>query len=192
MKKIIFILAASFTTAIAAHAQPHFGFKGGVNIATATGDNSSSQSSMISVHAGALVQFPVASQFSIQGETVLSLEGSKFSQGGVSGTNNLTYVNIPVLAQYHVGSGFVLQAGPQMGLLLGAQEKIDKGGSTSIKDQLKSTNFSLCFGSSFTPANCPVGFDLRYNLGLSSILTDNTATIHTSTWQIGVFFMLKK
>ena len=192
MKKIIIVALSVLSLSFAKAQQVKFGIKGGINLSTITGDNSSSFSSLIGVNAGGFSRFAVAKQFSIQPEVVLSVEGAKFSINGVGGNMTGTYVNIPVLAQYEVGSGFVLQSGIQLGLLLSAKEKVDKQGSTSIKDQLKSTNFSWVFGTSYQPKEWPVGFDLRYNMGLSNINSNSSVLNHTSTWQVGVFFVFNK
>ena len=192
MKKIIIVVVSLLSLSFAKAQQVKFGIKGGINLSTITGDNSSSFSSMIGANAGGFSRFAVAKQFSIQPEVVLSLEGAKFSINGVGGNMTGTYINVPVLAQYEVGSGFVLQSGIQIGLLLSAREKVDKQGSTSIKDQLKSTNFSWVIGSSYQPKEWPVGFDLRYNLGLSNINSNTAVLNHTSTWQIGVFYVFNK
>ncbi len=104
---------------------------------------------------------------------------------------SVTFVNLPVLGQLNLGSGFFIQSGPQFGIILGAQQKIDNVGSSSIKDQLKSLNFSWAFGTGYRLANSPLGFNLRYNLGFSNINANTTVTSHTSTWQIGAYFMFK-
>jgi len=190
MKKLLIVIV-SVVSVTFANAQTKFGIKGGVNISTITGDNSEIFSSSVSAHVGGIANFSVAKQFSLQPEVMLSFEGAKFSTGGVTGSETATYVNIPVLGQYHAGSGFILQSGPQLGLLMGANRKIDRQGSENVKGELKSTNFSWAFGVGFVPQGSKVGFDLRYNLGLSNINAGNGPTNRTSLWQIGTFIMLK-
>jgi len=198
MKKLLIILVSAASVSFAnaqvqTQTQPvQFGIKGGVNLSTITGDNSQIFSSGVSAYVGGQAKFSVAKDFSIQPEAMLSFEGAKFSSGGVTGKINVTYVNLPVLAQYHAGSGFELQSGPEIGILMGATEKITNGGSTNYKDQLKSTNFSWCFGSSYTLPASKVGFNIRYNLGLSNINSGNGPSNRTSVWQIGTFVMLSK
>jgi hypothetical protein len=189
MKKlfIIIVCAISFTTA---NAQVQFGIKGGVNVSTTTGDNAEYFSNAIGAYFGGQARFQIDPKFSIQPEAILSFEGAKFNVNGVTGKTSATYARIPVLGQYHAGSGFTLQSGPELGLLMGASLKVSKGGSTSIKDAMKSTDFAWVFGASYMPAKSKVGMNLRYNLGLSNINSDSGPSNRTSVWQVGTFIML--
>ncbi len=191
MKKLLIVILATVSVSFV-NAQTQFGIKGGVNLSTLTGDNTEIFSSSIGAHAGALVRFTIDKQFSIQPEAMLSFEGAKFSTGGITGKVSVTYARFPVLAQYHAGSGFVLQSGPQMGLLLGATRKINGYGSERIKDELKSTDFAWAFGVGFMPAKSKAGISLRYNLGLSNINSEDDVTNRTNVWQVGTFIMLGK
>ncbi len=189
MKKLLIVIVSVVSVSIA-NAQTQFGVKGGVNISTITGDNSSVFSSSIAAHAGGQVSFKLDKQFSLQPEFVFSFEGAKFNTNGVTGRASGNYINIPVLGQYHPGSGFILQSGPQMGLLLSASMKVTNQGSHNIKDQMKSTDFSWVFGTSFVPEKSKLGFSIRYNLGLSNINAGAGPSNHTSCWQLGTFILL--
>ncbi|MEO8173966.1 MAG: porin family protein [Sediminibacterium sp.] len=191
MKKL-FILFVLATGSFCANAQTQFGIKGGVNLSTITGDGSEVFTSSIGFHAGGFAKFGIAKQFSIQTEAMLSFEGAKFNVSGVSGNVSVTYLRLPVLAQYHAGSGFVLQSGPQIGLLLGANSKVKNQSTENIKDDLKSTDFSWVFGVGFMPEKGKAGVNLRYNLGLSNINSTAGPANRTSVWQIGTFIMLGK
>ncbi len=187
MKKVTIIIASilfvSFT-----QAQTQFGIKGGINLSTVTGDNSSNFSSAISAYAGGLANIAFDKKFALQPEVMISFEGTKFNGGSF----NTTYLNLPVLGHMNAGSGFIIQSGPQFGLLLGAQQKYDKVGSTNVKDQLKSLNFSWVFGTGYQLPNSGMGFSLRYNLGFSNMNANTAITSHTSNWQVGVFYMFSK
>jgi hypothetical protein len=190
MKKILFVIAIACSASFV-QAQTQFGLKGGVNLSTITGDNSSIFSSSVAAYAGGLVNITIDKQFSLQPEAILSFEGAKFSSGGVTGRISGTFVNVPFLAQYRAGSGFILQSGPQLGLLLSASQKITGMGSEDFKDNLKSTNFSWAFGAGYIPKASQVGFNVRYNLGISNINSTPGPANRISTWQIGTFIMLK-
>jgi hypothetical protein len=194
MKKLIFaiVIIASIHIARAQQGTTRFGLKGGINLSTITGDNAEVFSSSLGAYFGGLANIPIAVQFSIQPEAMLSFEGTKFNSNGVSGKISASFVNLPVLGQYHPGGGFILQSGPQLGLLLGATQKVTNGGSQSVKDQLKSTNFSWVFGAAVQPKGTPVGFNIRYNLGLSNINSGNGPSNRTSVWQLGMYFLLGK
>jgi opacity protein-like surface antigen len=180
MKKLI-LVAAITAVGFASKAQVTFGVKAGLNIANLTGDVSGT-SSLTSFNAGGLVNIPISSMFSVQPEVVYSGEGAKFD----GGKDNLNYINIPVLFQYN-NSGFFGEVGPQIGLLTSAKEKPDSGPSTDIKDGLKSTNFSLVFGAGYKLTN-GLGFNVRYNLGLSNIVDGSGGDVKSSVFQVGAFF----
>jgi hypothetical protein len=190
MKKILLVIVTACSMIIT-NAQTKFGIKAGLNITTVTGDNSNIFSSSVAAHAGGLVNFEVAKQFSIQPEAVLSIEGAKFSANGVTGRMSGTFINIPLLAQYKSTSGFIVHTGPQLGLLMSANQKVTGQASESIKDDLKSTNFSWAFGAGFQPKSSQLGFTVRYNLGISNINAEAGPTNRTSAWQISTFFMIK-
>lgn len=189
MKKILLVIVSALSLSLT-HAQTQFGLKAGLNITTITGDNSSIFSSSVAAHTGAFANIAINKQFSIQPEAVLSIEGAKFS-AGVTGRMSGTFINVPLLAQYKSVSGFLVQTGPQLGLLMSANQKVTGQASESIKDNLKSTNFSWAFGAGFQPKTSPVGFTVRYNLGISNINATPGPGNRTSAWQISTFIVLK-
>jgi hypothetical protein len=190
MKKTLLAIVSLVSLSFA-HAQTQFGAKAGLNITTLSGDGATNFSSSIAVHAGMFANFAIDKKFSIQPEAVLSIEGAKLSIGA-TGRLSGTFINVPVLAQYNAGSGFILQTGPQIGLLMSANLKYTGEPSQNVKDLLKSTNFSWAFGTGFIPKASKVGFSLRYNLGLSNMFAGAGPTNRTSVWQIGSFIMLGK
>ncbi len=182
MKKL-FLVAAITAVGFASKAQVTFGVKAGLNIASLTGDDADGLSSLASFNGGGLVNIPISSQFSVQPELVYSGEGAK-ADGGKYLFN---YINVPVLLQYNNASGFFAELGPQIGLLTSAKVKVDGGGSTDVKDQLKSTNFSVAVGLGYKLAN-GLGFNARYNLGLVNIVDADGSDLKSSAFQVGAFF----
>lgn len=189
MKKILLVIISALSLSFT-NAQPQFGVKAGVNITTITGDGANIFSSSVAAHAGVQANFALDKQFSLQPELMLSIEGAKFSTNGVTGRMSGTFINVPLLAQYNAGQGFILQTGPQLGLLMSANQKVTNQASENIKDQLKSTNFSWAFGTGYIPKASKVGFNIRYNLGISNINANPGPTNRTSAWQVGTFIML--
>lgn len=184
MKKVI-LFAAFAVVAFATQAQVKFGAKAGLNLADWSGADASGTSTLASFHVGGLVNIAVSENFSVQPEVLYSGEGAKVS-GGKYVTS---YINVPVLAQYKSEGGFYGETGPQIGLLMSAKAKASSGGgSTDIKDELKSSNFSWAFGAGYQMAS-GLGFNARYNLGLSNVVKDsNNGTIKTSNIAIGVSY----
>ena len=190
-KKLVLLLLAGFSLATV-NAQVQFGVKGGLNLANVSLSGNTggvSYSSKVDFHVGGLVSIPAFSSFTIQPEVVYSAQGSKLSSGGDNGTLNFGYINVPVLLKYNTSSGFYAETGPQISFLLSANEKAD-GASQDIKSDLSSTDFGWAFGVGYQlPSN--LGFDVRYNLGLSNIVKDQSGggSIKNGVFQIGVFYM---
>ncbi|MDR7211350.1 porin family protein [Flavobacterium piscis] len=178
MKKItlsiIAVLAFGFTNA----QEVKFGVKGGLNIANFGGDAEDTKS-LVGFHVGGFAEIKLSDKFAIQPELLYSAQGAKeeYSELGetVEVTQNLGYLNIPVMAKYYVAKGFSLEAGPQIGFLLNAKFKAEYQGESedeSNKDDFKSVDFGVNFGAGYDfTENLSVG--LRYNLGLSNIYEDS-------------------
>ena len=74
----------------------------------------------------------------------------------------LNYLNVPLVANYYVAEGLALKAGVQLGFLMSA-----KADDTDIKDDCKSTAFSIPVGISYEFENIVV--DARYNIGATKV-----------------------
>lgn len=195
MKKtfLIFILSGAFLATKAQ--QIKYGVKAGVNLANVSGDVEDNKMK-IGFNAGAFAKISLTDVISLQPELLLSTQGAK-EKGSFEGVsyevkNNVTYLNIPVLAQYNTASGFYGETGPQFGFLLSAKAKTDDG-KQDIKDGLKTLDLSWAFGVGYlTQSN--VGVNVRYNLGLSNMSDakgiDNDAKMRNSVFQVGIFYVL--
>ncbi|ESU22929.1 hypothetical protein FEDK69T_17080 [Flavobacterium enshiense DK69] len=188
MKRIILTVAAIFAFGFA-NAQDkqsggkiRFGMKGGMNVATLTGDEEDTKS-LIGVHVGGFVECRVNDKFAIQPELLFSMQGTKYEYSEFDGFDTydveeklkLNYLNIPIMVKYYATEKFNIEAGPQVGFLLSAKDEYDvsssfgsASGEENVKDFVKSVDFGLNLG---------VGFDFtdnifagaRYNFGLSNI-----------------------
>ena len=181
MKKF-FLVAAITLVGFAANAQVTFGVKAGLNLSNLTGDDVDGFSSLAGLNAGGQVNIPVSSMFSVQPEVVFSMEGAKSDDVKL----HMNYINIPVLFQYNNPSGFFAHVGPQIGILASAKVKGD-GVDADYKEFFKSTNFSAVIGAGYKLAN-GLGFNVRYNLGISNVAEEDEAVIKVSTFQVGAFF----
>ena len=190
MKKII-LFAAFVVVAFATQAQVKFGTKSGLNLSTWGSDAKdlfADVKMQAGFYVGGLVHIPVSENFAIQPELLVSAEGAKATEMGSTVNFNTMFINVPVVAQYKTASGFYIEAGPQLGLLVSAKAKSD-GNSEDIKDDLQSTNFSAVLGLGYTMAN-GFGFGGRYNLGLSNALKDaGDVKVTTSNISIGVHYI---
>jgi len=199
--KTIFFAGAMTLTVMSMQAQSHkdrkhsdanvaFGIKGGVNISNLhfQNNNNVNTDSKVSFHAGGLAHIHVSKYFAVQPEIMYSNQGYKYDESNNTTTKaRLHYINVPVLAQFMVGTGFRLETGPQLGILTAASQKSGKI-SVDIKDNLKPIDFSWAFGVGYvTPSG--FGVDARYNVGISNINdVPNSGSINNRVFQAGVFY----
>ncbi len=188
MKKTI-IFAAVFFALFSANAQKaHFGIKGGMNASSLNSSPSNSDmQTKIGFNAGLLAHIHTSNaQWAVQPEIYYSSEGAK-SKSNNDVKTNLDFLNVPVLAQYMFDNGFRIEAGPQIGFLMNAKSK-DGSSSVDIKDQLKKVNFSIPVGVGYL-THTGLGFDARYNFGISDLNDTNSGTkIHSNVFQFGLFY----
>lgn len=151
-----------------------FGAKGGLNLASISGNNSGDFESVTSFNFGIMSEIPISERFSFQPELMYSGQGYSIDNNTVE----LNYLNMPLIGKYYVTKGLSLEAGPQIGLLLSAKNE-----NTDIKDSLNSIDLGVNFGIGYKLDN-GINFGLRYNLGLSDI---NDLDGFTDKNQNGVF-----
>jgi opacity protein-like surface antigen len=178
MKKIILSAIAVMTFAFTNAQEIKFGVKGGINLATLTGDVDDI-SSKVGFHVGGFAEFKLSEKFAIQPELLFSTQGAKFKESGDDFSSedklNLSYINLPVMVKFYVVPKFSVEAGPQIGFLVSAKEKYEvktdgekTSSSEDAKDYYKSIDFGVNFGAGYDfTKNISAG--LRYNLGLSNI-----------------------
>lgn len=166
----------------------HFnlGIKGGLNVYTINTPNVDN-GSLASFNLGLLGHIHLDKQFAVQPEFVYSGQGTTAPSGAKL---NLGYVNVPVLFQYMFDNGFRLQVGPQVGFLVSANSTLN-GSKTDIMKDLKSIDISLSPGIGYVHPPSGIGFDLRYNFGLSNINKTDAVISKNNGLQFGLFYLFK-
>ena len=192
MKKISLVLTA-LALGTMSFAQVQFGLKGGLNLAELDDEVAPNQTEMrTAYHFGALAHIHINNRFAIQPEVVYSAQGTKYTIPNYRGVQKLSYVNVPVLAQFMLGTGFRIQTGPQVGVLVNA--KFEPEGSNlevSNDDSYDNADFAWTFGVSYVlPVN--LGIDARYNLGLNNIQKNLNTDIKNRVWQFGLFYQFPR
>jgi hypothetical protein len=138
-----------------------FGVKGGLNFANISGDNSSAFEPVTAFNLGFMSEISITDKFSFQPELMYSGQGFSFKND--SDPVALSYINLPLMGKYYVMKGLSIEAGPQVGYLVGA----DYDG-TDVKDNFKKLDFGANIGIGYKLEN-GLNFGARYNLGLSNI-----------------------
>lgn len=191
MRKVLFTTMAVVALTFITNAQVRFGVKAGTNFSNLKvshaddGDENESGKSKVGLHGGGFVTIPLSASFSLQPEALLSMEGAKDKEEDA--TLNITYLNIPLLLQYNA-SGFFAETGPQLGLLLAANQKFGDD-SEDVKKQMKSTALSWALGAGYRFVN-GVGIGARYNLGLSHLLKgdDKEGKLTSNVFQLSLSY----
>jgi len=175
MKKVVLVTVMTVFGLANLFAQEiQFGAKGGLNLASISGDNSEDFESVTSFNFGIMSEIPISEKFSFQPELIYSGQGYSIDDSTVE----LNYLNMPLMGKYYVTKGLSIEAGPQIGFLLSAEDE-----DTDIKDSLNSVDLGVNFGLGYKLDN-GLNFGLRYNLGLSDI---NDLDGFTNKNQNGVF-----
>ena len=172
-------------------AQTHveLGLKAGLNVATLSTSDNANIDPRISAYFGGLAHIHISKEFAVQPEVLFSGQGAKSTAGNVVYKTNLNYIQVPILLQYMIGTGFRLETGPQVGFLASAKQKAGDV-TVDIKNSYKKADFAWVFGAGYLTSS-GVGFDARYNLGLSKINDNNAGKISNRVFSVGLFYQFK-
>jgi hypothetical protein len=170
MKKLAFLALALLLTFSLAHALlPSFGIKGGVNMANIAGSDAPDDTkSKLGVVGGAFVCLDLM-VLKLQPELLYSQKGTKGEYLGISYTDKIDYLEIPVLLKFPFGKIIVpsIYLGPSLGVLVSAKETAQSQ-TVDFKDLCNSNDFGMVFGAEVkTPAKLSV--EARYNMGLGKL-----------------------
>ncbi|MFN3755893.1 MAG: porin family protein [Flavobacterium sp.] len=178
MKKILICLSFFVLASFSSNAQMlKFGIKGGVNFSDFGGSDAKNFNSemLTGFHVGALVEFNVFENLSLQPEIMYSAHGAKIKDVNVDDIN-LNYITVPVLAKFYVITDKLsLEAGPQFSFLI----------NESVPDQFESKSFDFAavggLGFYFTKN---VFAQARYVAGLTDTTKD--AKINNQVIQLSI------
>lgn len=195
MKHIFIILCFFFVAQLNAQQKFGLGLKVGQNFSKV--DNVVVDHNAASYHAGVTMQIGLSKGFSIAPEVLLSQTKLETSPSTAEllvnpslkpETYHLNYLSIPILLQYNVIKSFLVQAGPQYGILLDQS----KDGLENARVAFSSGEFSMVGGAKLNLG----GFFLygRYVIGMNNIGSStqllnnlqNQSTWKTRQWQLGV------
>jgi hypothetical protein len=189
------VLAALLMLAAApAHAQwLNIGVKGGVNVATQQISGSGSGPSVqprVGVVAGVFDTLPAFSWVEVQVEGLYAARGSKVTVEGITTTEEIDYLEVPVVARVKKAAGswkLYAGAGPSAAFRLRARTRTSFNGSTEeidIGNQVESIDFGVAMGGGIERGRLVI--DVRYTLGLSDIDKDKTDATTTKNRTIAV------
>lgn len=163
-----------------------FGLAGGINMAnldydnTMTGVSDFGTNGHTSFHLGAFVNIPIGGMFRFQPGITYSGQGAdiNFKAGTLSKEyeQSLHYINIPLILQDQMASGIFLELGAQPGFMISAKQKDISAGSTAdaVDNKKDFDGFDIAaVGGIGYLTRIGLGFNVRYNYGLTNIYEDN-------------------
>jgi hypothetical protein len=117
MKKVIGLLILMMSLNTVNAQMLKFGLKAGANFSNLEGDNVEG-STYTSFHFGALLEFKLLENLSLQPELVYSSQGTKIDEAAFDDIN-YNYITVPVLAKFYLTKNKLsLEAGPQFSFLV--------------------------------------------------------------------------
>jgi len=141
---LIFLLGTTLTFAQGTgNSITSFGILGGVNLQNLNGKDMSGNKLendlLTGFHAGVNAQIPVAPEFYFQPGLMFSTKGAKNTEGELSGTIKLSYIELPLNFVYKalVGNGyFMLGFGPYVAYGIGGKATYE-GGAASVETDIE-------------------------------------------------------
>ena len=197
MKKVLMIAALLLAT-MSANAQEMFvkPMVGGT-LATITGDHTDDAKFKLGLVAGAEFGYMIAPQFGVTAGALVSMQGAgaKDTDYTKDASTTLTYLNIPILANYYIIPGLAVKAGIQPGFMLSAKYKGSEkiGGSwvdydESSTEGYKKLDISIPFGLSYEFSDFVI--DARYNLGVSNIIDHEKHSNKNSVFMLTIGYKI--
>jgi len=203
MKKVFLTAVAVFGFAFANAQEVKYGAKAGLNLSNFAGD-AQEASAKVGFQVGGFAEIKISDKFAVQPELLFSTQGAKY-KNSVSGsgysisseiTDNVNYLNIPVMAKYYATEKLFIEAGPQIGFLMSANSEIKEtqtvGGITQTnslsedaKKQYNSTDFGLNVGLGYNFTE-NIGAGVRYTSGLSNIAKDAPSSYKVNNTNIAL------
>lgn len=184
MKKITIALMCMIMATGAAMAQKQFTFgpKVGFDLTNYWGENVE-HGMKPSYQAGLFFEYRFTNRFSIAPEVVFAAQGGKYNTRAnilgadveVKETDNVNYINVPVMLKYYVIPQLSVDFGPQVGFNVYSKNTIEakvnkEGGkiTTDMKDFTKTVDFGLGLGFTYNIAE-DVFVQGRYTMGLTDV-----------------------
>jgi len=197
MKKTLFTVLFVALAAVSASAQNMFvkPMVGGT-LSTLTGDTENTKMRFGAV-GGAEFGYMLSPEFAVTAGVLASMQGAgvKDTEYLKDASTTLTYLNIPILANYYVAPGLAIKAGVQPGFLLSAKMKgkeyvsgswyeYDESGT----DGMKKLDISIPLGLSYEFDDFVI--DARYNLGLTNINDSDVAKVKNGVIMLTVGYKI--
>ena len=133
MKKIVLAVTAMLLSvcANAQNAVSNWSLqpKVGINLATMTNDDDAKM--RVTLALGAELEYHATPLLSISAGAIYSQQGAKGDTNGIKETIKMDYINVPILANFHVAEGLAFKVGIQPGFLINDKVEVSANGVTA-------------------------------------------------------------
>lgn len=166
MKKIALLVVSLVTLTSVASAQGFgWGVKAGINVAGLS-NMDSGVGSMVGFTGGVFADYRFSDTFFLSADLLYSAQGCRYNKDNKM---TLSYLNIPILANFNVWGNLAVKAGLQPGFLLGAAMR-DEGRKVSSTEPFQTVDLTIPVGLSY---EFPMGLilDARYGIGVTNVLS---------------------
>ena len=181
MKKITIALMCMIMATGAAMAQKQFTFgpKIGVDYTHYWGEDAY-HGGQLNYQAGLFMEYRFTNKFSVAPEVVFAAQGGKFEYDNGRGsvykeTDNVNYINVPVMLKFYVVPELSIDFGPQVGFNIYSKntQELKIGGeggkkTYDMKNGTKSVDFGLGLGLTYNITN-DVSVQGRYTMGMTEV-----------------------
>ncbi|RFP66091.1 PorT family protein [Hymenobacter lapidiphilus] len=152
------------------------GLKAGASLSNFVGKDAKAYKDIVGFQAGGFANIGFTKLFAFQPEIIYSRKGGELETPGL--TTRLDYVDMPLAFHANAG-GLFFEAGPQVGFLVSAKDKIGNA-TVDVKDAYNTVDFGYLFGLGYQRKTGP-GIGLRYNGGFTNVL--ESAKVGNITFQ---------
>jgi hypothetical protein len=181
MKKLLVVAVVALGSIGLVQAQEiDFGVQAGVNFATLQGDDIEDADGRTGINVGITGEYEFSPSFGLMVGAIYSQQGLQAEEGGFEAKLKLDYINVPVLAKFYLGgSGFAIEAGPQVGFLVNDEFETNQPGFESTDLDAETIDLSAGGGLSYKFREGStlegISFGARYMIGLSNVYKDDEA-----------------
>lgn len=188
MKKIVFLLLLCVACCMNAQ-EFHLIPKVGLNLANTTGEVDSKVRPGLNIGLGGDVM--LTERFGIETGVYYSMQGSKYKGGGVSYTDKLDYINVPVYAKEFIYKGLYVFGGPQFSFNVNSENKSSSDYGTTVigMNVIRKFDCGVGFGAGYQFERGLL-ISLNYNIGLINVnkswASDSNPKANNSVVQLNV------
>lgn len=188
MKKILLLSAGLLFAGYASAQNPTFGVKAGVNIAKFAGDPDPESEFNTGLAAGLFMNIPISSGFSFEPSVEYSQKGAEWTSGSNELKSKISYIDVPLMAKFGLGSNFSIFAGPQVSFFVDQESKLQTGsGSTTWEGNNDSYRKSLAGGKAGLSYNFgTVAVNASYATDFQDLYNDNGADLKNQVINVGL------